>query len=141
MMFKSVSIENEEMPIPVYKSDVFYYIKWADEETPADMIENNGGCIWGEFKVYPEDAEEYDGFLVEVYEITCCKTACTFYLLILGGLDESESIYHSVALDYNQFNLLEFYRDVMLPFSGKSYTHRSLSSFFSFVSSKYSIVF
>ncbi len=115
-MFRPVIFEeNCSVGIPCYESDEYRWLVWGEDDSAEDVLKKHSKCGFANsyawFKTWSKgDGNEEDPSIsVSIFEMMCCQTQKTYFLLVWDELDDFDSIFHSVALPYNCFNLLSFF--------------------------------
>lgn len=113
MTFRMIKLEDDgSIGIPCYQSDEYRWIVWGEDEAAIDILKRHSKRNSEHaFSYFTSREEGEEGYRQEVtiYEMVCCASDTLYFLCIWYDFDEFDSIYHSVALPYNYFNLLEFF--------------------------------
>ena len=128
-MIPSVIINNDHVMIPIFQTSGFCYLKWEDDVDVETFLKsitlNNFGMCWDNAHVWTKicDAEEKpEGeFYLYVYDVKCYKTDREFHLISYGEITDFEDIKNCVCLPFNRLNLLKFYKEYLIPFSGSDF--------------------
>lgn len=128
-MFKPILITEEDIGIPIYNSDQYFYLTWNAGESITDVFKKH--TQFGDKSLYTtlyskplgEESGEYSDFELCVYDFICSRHKCHFYLITKNEIFEFEDLYNSVAVYYNELNIIEFYKNHLLPFCGKPYIY------------------
>jgi hypothetical protein len=121
---KYSEIDENLLMIPIFGSPNFCYLRWEKEDKIGDFLKKNSISGYDHLYVKLHSYFSYDGdedsINTTVYEVKCDKSQESYFLIVVGELWESECIFHSICLPHNYWNVLYFFRDFILPFSGKN---------------------
>jgi hypothetical protein len=129
VIFRTIKLEDGGfVGIPCYESNDYRWLIWKEDEYGEQVLKRhsviqNENEKYTNMSVWPEGekAGEYSETEISVYKMRCCRTHEIYFLLVISGLHDFECVYHSVAIPYNQFCLLEFFNKYMIRLAGKPY--------------------
>jgi len=112
--------------IPIYGSDEYCTVRWAEEESVEDLFirhikggEHYPHCVYQRIFIYGNQGNDFASEYVEltIYEITCCKTTAPYFWCVLGEFSDPSDIYGSICVPYNTWNIKLLVKEFLAPFS------------------------
>lgn len=114
VVIQAIDLSEDDIVIPPWRDDVPLVLRWEENDTWEDICRRYSILFYDTFQDFiqcdsDEELFEYP-FSVRVYEIG------NRYLLSKNEILESECLRDCVTIPRHYFNLVEFYREMCLPF-------------------------
>ncbi len=117
-MFRKNDLDNDVAIIYPWKEGKPLELLWKSEESWPDIMRRYDLHCYDTFAdfidYYGENRETEYPYSVIVYEFE------NHFLICKWDISEFECLQHTCVVDKNYFNLLEFYKEMCIPFMGKN---------------------